>query len=63
MKKEKIYRLMNHDSLNCEPAKFEAFTLEEYSNQFGVHYPSISDAVDADSEYLFTEEQMNEFVD
>jgi hypothetical protein len=51
MKKEKIYRLMNHDSLNCEPAKFEAFTLEEYSNQFGVHYPSISDA---EPEYLFT---------
>jgi hypothetical protein len=55
-----IHRLMNHDSSHEKP-RFEAFSLKELNEQFETNYQSIEEAVDADPEYLFTEEQMEDY--
>lgn len=59
---EKIYRLVSHDSSHEKP-RFEPYTIEEYNSQFGTHYFSVEGAVDADPEYLFTEAQMNDYIE
>ena len=58
---EKMFRLMNHDSSHTVP-KFDGYTVEEHNEQFNTIYQSIEEAVEADPEYLFTEEQMNEYL-
>ncbi len=57
----KMYRLMNHDSWHNKP-RFDSYTIQEHNEQFDTNYLSIDDAVNADPEYLFTEEQMNEVI-
>ena len=52
---------MNHDSSHTTP-KFDSYTVAEHNEQFGTNYQSIEEAVDADPEYLFTEEQMNDYL-
>lgn len=58
---ETMFRLMNHDSSHTEP-RFDRYTLSEHNQQFGTNYTSVDEAVDADPEYLFTEEQMEEYL-
>jgi len=56
---EKMFRLMNHDSSHTKP-QFDSYTLYEHNMQFGTNYTSVDEAVSADPEYLFTEEEMQE---
>jgi hypothetical protein len=59
LSEEKIYRLMNHDSLgNGEEAKFEAYTIVDYNQAFGTSYTSVEEALVDDPEYIFTEEDV-----
>lgn len=60
-KLEKVFKLINHDSSHTNPV-FESFTLQDYNTQFGNDYKSIEDAVDSDPEYLFSEEQMYDYL-
>lgn len=58
---EKMYRLMNHDSSHTESI-FDSYSVEEHNLEFETNYNSVEEAVEADPEYLFTEEQMNEYL-
>lgn len=58
---KKMFRLMNHDSSHTAP-KFESYTVAEHNEQFGTNYQSIDEAGEADPEYLFTEEEMNDYL-
>ena len=58
---EKMFRLMNHDSSHTKP-QFEAYTVEEHNKQFGTNYNSVEEAVDALPEYLYSEEEMKEYL-
>ena len=58
---EKMFRLMNHDSIHTKP-EFDAYTVEEHNKQFDTNYTSIEEAVEADPEYLFTEAEMEEYL-
>lgn len=55
-KNEVAYRLMNHDNERDEPI-FHSFTLAEYNVIFKTNYKSITETIDNDPEYLFTEEE------
>lgn len=57
----KIFRLMNHDSSHRKP-EFNSYTLEDLNSEFDKNYSSIEEAIDDDPEYLFDEEQMNEYL-
>lgn len=60
---EKIYRLRNHDNIRKgSEAEFESYSLSEYNLLFRTSYSSVDEAVDADPEYLFDENQMMEFI-
>ena len=58
---EKMFRLMNHDSNHNKP-QFEVYTVEEHNRKFGTNYVSVEEAVDVDPEYLFTEEEIKEYL-
>jgi hypothetical protein len=58
---EKMFRLINHDSSHIKP-QFDSYTVAEHNEQFGTNYNSVDEAVEDDTEYLFTEEQMNEYL-
>ncbi len=52
---------MNHDSSHRKP-EFNSYTLEDLNSEFDKNYSSIEEAIDDDPEYLFDEEQMNEYL-
>jgi hypothetical protein len=56
---EKLYRLMNHDSSHEMP-RYEVYTLDELNKQFETDYTSIDEAIDAEPEYLYREEEIKE---
>jgi hypothetical protein len=56
---EKLYRLMNHDSSHVKP-RYEVYTLDELNKQFETDYTSIDEAIDAEPEYLYREEEIKE---
>lgn len=60
---EKMYRLMNHDNVNRITAPhFESFTLAEHNERFETNYQLIQEAIDDDPEYLYTEEEMEDWL-
>jgi hypothetical protein len=59
---EKIYRLLNHDNSHTKP-KFESFTVAEYNKTFGTNYSSVEEAINADPEYCFTEQESIDYTD
>lgn len=56
---QKLYRLMNHDSSHVKP-RYEVYTLDELNKQFETDYTSIDEAIDAEPEYLYREEEIKE---
>lgn len=58
---EKLYRLMNHDSSHEMP-RYEVYTLDELNKQFETDYASIDEAIDAEPEYLYREEEIKEYL-
>src|SRR5690606_17770342 len=62
-KKLKIYRLHNHDNISdtTKPI-FESYDVEEYNKDFGTNYQTADEASADDPEYLFTYDEMLEFL-
>ena len=60
----KLFRLMNHDSLNSSDARFETYTLAELNEEFGTDYKTVQEAIeDKDNpEYLFDESDMQRWM-
>jgi hypothetical protein len=50
---------MNHDSSHEKP-RYDVYTLEELNKQFETDYTSIDEAIDAEPEYLYREEEIKE---
>jgi hypothetical protein len=56
-----IYRLMNHDNWgNGTKPEFEKFSLAELNERFATNYATVDEAVDADPEYLFSEDEIKD---
>ena len=60
----KIYFLVNHDSLapGVKP-KFDPYTLEEYNEEFDTKYQTIEQAVNAEPEWLYTKQDVDNWTE